>query len=147
MGKKTLIIHCFKLVSSAVLKGRCKALTRSNSEFSIALRNRPHKCMQFSFSHATKRNKFICVLLKASPWWGISVGDNKVSICAAWPSPQCWKGCIYDKYTQKTDCSTAGGELTGATNDLAFFRPKPSLNFSSSTLQRDDFRENGRKAK
>lgn len=101
MGERTFIIHCPVNLHCLPLlcTGFCNAVARSNSKFSIVPINRAHKCMYFSISHATKRQEFICALLKASPLWGISVGGNKVSVCTAWHSPQCRNGCICDKYT------------------------------------------------
>lgn len=93
--------------------------------------------MYFSISHATKRQEFICALLKASPWWDISVWGNKVSVCTAWHSPQCRNGCICDKYTRQTNCSKAGVEPTDAIRDLVFSRYKPLLNsFIYDTTER-----------
>lgn len=157
MGKRTLIIYCLKRSLQHFFifffHGACaKQWQGQTLEFSIALKSRPHKCMYFSISYATKRQEFICALLKASPWWGIPVGGNKVSICTAWHSPQCRNGCICDKYTRQTNCSKAGGEPADAMHDLVFTRHKPSLNstvlrFSFTPPlwdgQRERFREEG----
>lgn len=134
MGKRTLIIHCLKQSLQHFWKACAKQWQGQTLEFSIALRNRPHKCMYFSISHATKRQEFICALLKASPWWDISVWGNKVSVCTAWHSPQCRNGCICDKYTRQTNCSKAGGEPTDATRDLVFSRHKPLLNSAGQQI-------------
>lgn len=150
MGKSTLIIHCLKQLPQHFSKVCAKKWQGQTLEFSIALRNRPHKCMYYSISHATKRQEFICALLKASPWWDISVGGNKVRVCTAWHSPQCRNGCICDKYTRQTNCTKAGGEPTDDTHDLAFSRHKPLLNsavqqISFTTLLRDILTERYRK--